>query len=621
MAESVGRLLVSAKLLTEEQLQKALLTQKKEGGRFGKILTRMGLVDEVQIAKFFSQHWGVPSVDLNKIEIDHLVVKLIPSDVVRKHLVLPIKRLGTTVSLAMVDPTDVFAIEDIKFITGYNVEPIIATESALIEKIEKHYGKGQTTLEKGPSALIEKNGQKWHSALVEKRSSLETMPKGTVKGILSDRSTQGSVVEEADKFPVASMEDLDMVVGDALDAISVVEEMKDEGSPDVEAPIVKLVNGLLVNAIKVGASDVHVEPFETLFRVRFRVDGVLKTIMNLPTKIKNAVVSRLKIMSKLDIAERRLPQDGRIKLKFGKTREIDFRVSTLPCLFGEKVVLRILDKAALSLDLTTLGFESNILKEFTEAINSPYGMVLVTGPTGSGKTTTLYSALSTINTQEVNIMTAEDPIEYNILGINQVQMKEEIGLNFASALRSFLRQDPDIIMVGEIRDYETAEIAVKAALTGHLVLSTLHTNDAPSTINRLLNMGIEPFLVASSVVMIVAQRLTRKICLNCKEREHLPSEVLLRAGFTEEEIADMVVYKGKGCEMCNQTGYKGRIALYEVMPIREELRELILQGASSDDLKRESVSRGMKTLRMSGLQKIKEGMTTLEEVLETTFLN
>ena len=624
MAESVGRLLVSAKLITEEQLQQALLTQKKEGGRFGKILIRMGLVDETQMAKFFSQQWGVPSVDLNKIEIDPLVVKLIPADMVRKHLVLPIKRLGTTVSLAMVDPTDVFAIEDIKFITGYNVEPIIATESALIEKIEKHYGKGPTTIEKMSTALVEKNGQRWNTALVEKKSALDTAPKDSIKDILSARSAQsnvtGNVTEEPDELLITSLEDLDSVVGDALDAVSVIEEQKDEsGLREVEAPIVKLVNGLLVNAIKVGASDIHVEPFETLLRVRFRVDGVLKTIMNLPVKIKNAVVSRLKIMSKLDIAERRLPQDGRIKLKFGKTREIDFRVSTLPCLFGEKVVLRILDKSSLSLDLTTLGFEAKILEEFTEAINAPYGMVLVTGPTGSGKTTTLYSALSTINTQEVNIMTAEDPVEYNILGINQVQMKEEIGLNFASALRSFLRQDPDIIMVGEIRDYETAEIAVKAALTGHLVLSTLHTNDAPSTINRLLNMGIEPFLVASSVVMIIAQRLTRKICVKCKEKTEIPEEALIQAGFTEEEAMGMVTYKGKGCEVCNQTGYKGRIALYEVMPVREELRELILQGASSDELKRESVNHGMKTLRMSGLQKVKEGMTTLEEVLETTF--
>ena len=628
MAESVGRLLVSAKLLTEEQLQKAFLIQKKEGGRFGKILTRMGVIDEIQIAKFFSQHWGVPSVDLNKIEIDPLVIKLIPAEMVRKHLVLPIKRLGTTVSLAMVDPTDVFALEDIKFITGYNVEPIIATESALIEKIEKHYGKGLNAMIQRESALVvEKNGngQKWQStpAIVDRKTALEKASNDSLAPSRLSHVLQQTETEEAeDILPTTSIADLDLVVGDALDSISVIEELKDEaGMREVEAPIVKLVNGLLVNAIKLSASDIHVEPFETLFRVRFRVDGVLKTMMNLPVKIKNAVVSRLKIMSKLDIAERRLPQDGRIKLKFGKTREIDFRVSTLPCLFGEKVVLRILDKNALSLDLTTLGFEESAIKGFTEAINCPYGMVLVTGPTGSGKTTTLYSALSTINTQEVNIMTAEDPVEYNLLGVNQVQMKEEIGLNFASALRSFLRQDPDIIMVGEIRDYETAEIAVKAALTGHLVLSTLHTNDAPTTINRLLNMGIEPFLVASSVLMIVAQRLTRKICVKCKEKEEVPSDVLLRAGFTEEEIVGLVVYKGKGCEVCNQTGYKGRVALYEVMPIQEGLRELILQGASADELRKESVNQGMKTLRMSGLQKIKEGVTTLEEVLETTFSN
>ena len=625
MAESVGRLLVSAKLLTEEQLQKAFLIQKKEGGRFGKILTRMGVLDEVQIAKFFSQHWGVPSVDLNKIEIDPLVVKLIPGDMVRKHMVLPIKRLGTTISLAMVDPTDVFSIEDIKFITGYNVEPIIATESALIEKIEKYYGQGTTSLvPRESTAIIGKNGGPvWQSnSLVEKKTALEKVSsRDSLSLNLPDKVLfQGVSVEESEELPASSFEDLDLVVGDALDSISVIEEQKDDvGMREVEAPIVKLVNGLLVNAIKVGASDIHVEPFETVFRVRFRVDGILKTMMNLPVKIKNAVVSRLKIMSKLDIAERRLPQDGRIKLKFGKTREIDFRVSTLPCLFGEKVVLRILDKSSLSLDLTTLGFEPEVLKTFIESINCPYGMVLVTGPTGSGKTTTLYSALSTINSQEVNIMTAEDPVEYNLMGVNQVQMKEEIGLNFASALRSFLRQDPDIIMVGEIRDYETAEIGVKAALTGHLVLSTLHTNDAPSTINRLLNMGIEPFLVASSVLMIIAQRLTRKICTKCKEMEDISQEVLLHAGFSEEDAKNVIAYKGKGCEACNQTGYKGRVALYEVMPIKEALRELILQGASADELKREAVGLGMKTLRMSGLQKIKEGVTTLEEVLEITF--
>jgi len=623
MAARVGRMLVDSKLLTEEQLQKALLTQKNEGGRFGNVLVQLGFLDEAQMARFFSRQWGVPLVDLEKIEIDPLVIKLIPGEMVRKHLVLPIKRLGTTVSLAMIDPTDVFAIEDIKFITGYNVEPVITTESALFEKIDKYYGKGLR-------ALVEKNSSNpppppnigANPVSLNPQKPLNGHLPGLYAGLPADVESYNDVVAEPESMPLAAVDDLQSVIGDAVGAVSVVEDQKDESEvKEVAAPIVKLVNGILANAIKVGASDVHVEPFESLFRVRFRVDGVLKTMMSLPLQIKNAVTSRLKIMAKLDIAERRLPQDGRIRLKFGKTKQIDFRVSTIPCLAGEKVVLRILDKGALTLDLTKLGFDEAGLNELRDAIASPYGMVLVTGPTGSGKTTTLYSALSTINTQEVNIMTAEDPIEYNLLGINQVQMKEEIGLNFASALRSFLRQDPDVIMVGEIRDYETAEIAVKAALTGHLVLSTLHTNDAPSTVNRLLNMGIEPFLVASSVVMILAQRLTRKICSRCKEVEHISEEALLHAGFLEEELKDLTLYKGKGCEVCNQTGYKGRVALYEIMPIREEIRELILQGASSDELKRESVNRGMKTLRMSGLQKIREGVTTLEEVLETTFLN
>jgi type IV pilus assembly protein PilB len=417
-----------------------------------------------------------------------------------------------------------------------------------------------------------------------------------------------------------AVEDFDSVVGDALDNIDVVEEQQDEGGiRDVEAPIVKLVNGVLINAIKVGASDIHFEPFETVFRVRFRLDGILRTTMNLPLKIKNAAVSRLKIMSKLDIAERRLPQDGRIKLKLGKKREVDFRVSTLPCLFGEKVVMRILDKSNLSLDLTKLGFETKPLEDFNKAINSPYGMVLVTGPTGSGKTTTLYSALSTINDAEINIMTAEDPVEYNLMGINQVQMKDEIGLNFSIALRAFLRQDPDVVMVGEIRDYETAEIGVKAALTGHLVLSTIHTNDAPSTINRLLNMGIEPFLVSSSVILILAQRLARKVCSNCKEEEKLSPQSLVEAGFSESEVSQLTLYKGKGCEICSKTGYKGRVALYEVMPIGEAIREMILQGASADEIKKKAMSLGMKTLRMSGLQKVREGVTSVEEVVSSTF--
>ena len=593
--EKLGKLIVNAQLITEDQLQKALLTQKKEGGRLGSVLIRLGFIDEAKLLKFLSQQYGVPSIDLSKMEIDPSVVKLVPAEVVKKYLVVPIKRMGATLSLAMVDPSDVFAIDDIKFMTGYNVEPIIAAESAVIEMVGKYYGKG---------AL----------AVVEKTMTIEAKDY-----TLSEEDDAGGHGRDEENVMV-SVDDFDTVVGDALENIDVVEEQQDDGAvKDVDAPIVKLVNGVLVNAIKVGASDIHVEPFETVFRVRFRIDGSMKTIMNLPTKIKNAVVSRLKIMSKLDIAERRLPQDGRIKLKLGKKKEVDFRVSTLPCLFGEKVVMRILDKGNLALDLTKLGFEVGALKDFTEAINAPYGMVLVTGPTGSGKTTTLYSAQSTINTTEINIMTAEDPVEYNLLGINQVQMKEEIGLNFAAALRSFLRQDPDVVMVGEIRDYETAEIGVKAALTGHLVLSTLHTNDAPGTVNRLLNMGIEPFLVASSVILILAQRLARRICAKCKETDNILPEALLRAGFKQEDLKGLVVYKGKGCDTCNQTGYKGRVALYEVMPVKEELRELILQGASADEIKKKAISLGMKTLRRSGLEKVKEGMTTLEEVLDSTF--
>ncbi len=596
VSEKLGKLIVNAQLINDEQLQKALLVQKKEGGRLGSILVRLGFIDEAKLLKFLSQQYGVPAADLTKIEIDPTVVKLVPAEVVKKYLVVPIKRMGATLSLAMVDPSDVFAIDDIKFMTGYNVEPIIAAESSVVELINKYYGKG---------AL----------AVVEKTMTIEAKDY-----TLSEEDTQNPFQGQDDDNAMVSVDDFDTVVGDALENIDVVEEQQDDGGvKDVDAPIVKLVNGVLVNAIKVGASDIHVEPFETVFRVRFRIDGSMKTIMNLPIKIKNAVVSRLKIMSKLDIAERRLPQDGRIKLKLGKKKEVDFRVSTLPCLFGEKVVMRILDKGNLSLDLTKLGFEVGALKDFTEAINAPYGMVLVTGPTGSGKTTTLYSALSTINTTEINIMTAEDPVEYNLMGINQVQMKDEIGLNFAAALRSFLRQDPDVVMVGEIRDYETAEIGVKAALTGHLVLSTLHTNDAPGTVNRLLNMGIEPFLVASSVVLILAQRLARRICAKCKEPDPLPPDALLKAGFKQEDLKGLVVYKGKGCDVCNKTGYKGRVALYEVMPVKEELRELILQGASADELKKKAMSLGMKTLRMSGLSKVKEGMTTIEEVLDSTF--
>lgn len=602
VAEKLGRLMVNSGLITEDQLQKALVTQKKDKGRLGSILVKLQILSEDKLLQFLSRQYGLPSVDLSKIEIDQAVTKLIQPTVVRKHLLIPFKRAGGVLAVAVVDPSNVSAVDDIKFMTGYAVETYITTESVIVEAMGKHYGLG---------GLLEKTA---HTEQAEKLSMMLEAKDYT----LAEEEDLASGLD-SEESPTVNVEDFDAVVGSALDTIDVVEEQQEETFKDVDAPIVKLVNGILVNAVKIGVSDIHIEPYETSFRVRYRLDGVMRVAMNLPLKIKNATVSRLKIMSKLDIAERRLPQDGRIKLKLGKKKEVDFRVSTLPCLFGEKVVLRILDKANLALDLTKLGFEQNALDDFMRAIGSPYGMVLVTGPTGSGKTTTLYSALSQINTPEVNIMTAEDPVEYNLMGINQVQMKDDIGLNFAAALRSFLRQDPDVIMVGEIRDFETAEIGVKAALTGHLVLSTLHTNDAPSTINRLLNMGIEPFLIASSVLLIVAQRLARKICSNCKVPDSIPPQALLEAGFKQEDLNGWTPQKGKGCEYCENTGYKGRVALYEVMPISDQIRESILQGAMSDEIKKKAVELGVKTLRMSGLQKVKEGVTTLEVVLDTTF--
>jgi type IV pilus assembly protein PilB len=562
----LGRMLVNAKLITEEQLQKAVAAQEKEGGRLGSLLVKLGAVQENDLLEFLSRQYSVPAIDLTNFEIDATVIRLIPGDVVQKYQVIPVRRVGTVITLAMVDPSNVFAIDDIKFITGYDVEPAIASEASISAALVKYYDTGGLHIQQVLKG-IEGNGEE----------SLDIMS------------------EEEEKVDIRELKEA-------------VEE----------APVVKLVNLILTDAIKKGVSDIHIEAYEKRFRVRYRIDGILYEVMTPPNRLRAALTSRLKIMSELDISERRLPQDGRIKLKM-KDKEVDLRVSTLPCLFGEKVVLRILDKGALSLDLINLGFEQKALDDFMKAIQSPYGMVLVTGPTGSGKSTTLYSALQKINDVETNIMTAEDPVEYNLFGINQVQMKEEIGLNFATALRSFLRQDPDVVMVGEIRDYETAEIAVKAALTGHLVLSTLHTNDAAGTITRLLNMGIEPFLVASSVVLILAQRLARRICKDCKSEDPLPLHALTSGGFSEEEARKVIHYRGKGCPNCNNTGYRGRMALYEVMPVGEEIKAMILEGASATEIKRKAIEMGMKTLRMSGLSKVKEGLTTLEEVLRTSF--
>jgi type IV pilus assembly protein PilB len=584
-------------LITDEQLRKSLDQQKSAGGRLGYHLVQMGFVTEEQVTTCLSRQFGVPSVNLANYGIDREVIKLIPMEVAKKYLVMPISRVGMTLTVAMADPSNVFAIDDIKFMTGYNIEAVVAAEAGVIDSIKKHYG-GSTALEPA-----------------EQKESVDGKDYA-----LSDDDLASDFAEMETDSPVVDVDDFDKLVTGAVDNNEVVEEeIEEKGISDVDAPIVKLVNGILIKAIKLGVSDIHIEPYEKAFRVRYRLDGVLRKAMGLPLTIRNAIISRIKIMAKLDIAERRLPQDGRIKLKLGKKKDMDFRVSVLPTLFGEKVVMRLLDKGNLQLDMTKLGFDERALKDFQDALHKPFGMVLVTGPTGSGKTTTLYSALHQLNQISENIMTAEDPVEFNLMGINQVQMHEEIGLNFAAALRSFLRQDPDIIMVGEIRDYETAEIGVKAALTGHLVLSTLHTNDAPGTINRLLNMGIEPFLVSSSVIVIVAQRLLRRICAGCKAPVEVNPQALIEIGFKPEEAETMTVYHGTGCTTCSGSGYKGRVALYEVMPISERIRDLILQGASTGEIKTAAIEGGMFTLRRSGLEKVKMGLTTVEEVVRVTF--
>ncbi len=611
MSGRLGAMLVSSGLITEDQLKKSLASQKSEGGRLGTILVKLGFVQEDKLMTFLSKQYGVPYVDLSKFEINPAVIKHIPAEVAQKYRIMPINRAGATITIAMVDPSNIFAIDDIKFMTGYNVEAVVATEGAIVEAVKKYYGAAARSLVASKASGVATSAQPRE----EKKVTLDAKDYA-----LDENHMDDSVIDDIDTGGIVDVDDFDNLVHGAVDELEVIEDEKlDTLSDEVEAPIIKLVNGILLRAAKAGVSDVHIEPYEKKFRVRYRLDGVLKTVMGLPLKIRNAIISRVKIMASLDIAERRLPQDGRIKLKMSRSKVMDFRVSVIPTLFGEKIVLRLLDKSNLQLDMTKLGFDEDQLKDFKDALGKPFGMVLVTGPTGSGKTTTLYSALSELNTDSENIMTAEDPVEFNLMGINQVQMKDEIGLNFDAALRSFLRQDPDIIMVGETRDYETAEIGVKAALTGHLVLSTLHTNDAPSTINRLLNMGVEPFLVSSAVILIVAQRLVRKACQNCKKPQKIPVETFVAAGFDPEEAKAIVSYKGEGCDICNQTGYKGRVALYEVMPLKDEIKELILQGASVFDLKKAAVSGGMRTLRASGLLKVKAGLTSLEEVVENTF--
>ena len=592
MAVRIGELLLKEKRITPAQLQEALNHQKANGGKVGLNLVRLGFVTDEEITELLSKQYGVPSINLSQFEIDAAVIKLIPSETVQKYQIIPLSRSGATLTIAITDPTNVFAMDDIKFMTGYNVEPVVASETAVLDAIQRYYPNGAVS--KNGGAKKEPAGAPAQANL-HSAATMELVSKALEDAAVDD---DVEVLEELEQIDVASLE-------------------RQSG----EAPVIRLVNLMLMSAIQKGASDIHIEPYEKEFRIRFRIDGILYNVMAPPMKFRDAITSRVKIMSKLDIAEKRLPQDGRIKIRFaadGATKEIDFRVSCLPTLFGEKIVLRLLDKDKLMLDMTKLGFEPESLAKLEVAIGKPWGMVLVTGPTGSGKTNTLYSSISKINTPETNIMTAEDPVEFNLVGVNQVQVRENIGLNFAAALRSFLRQDPNIILVGEIRDFETAEIAVKAALTGHLVLSTLHTNDAPSTINRLMNMGIEPFLVASSVNLICAQRLVRRICTGCaKDHPHAP-QALVEAGFTPDEAARVIPKKGDGCDRCNQTGYKGRLGLYEVMEITDELRELILVGASGLELKRKAVEEGMITLRRSGLRKVIDGVTTIEEVVRET---
>jgi type IV pilus assembly protein PilB len=599
MPVRLGELLLKEKRITPAQLQETLNYQKTNGGKLGYNLVKLGFIKDEEITALLSKQYGVPSINLAQFEIDPAIVKLIPAETAQKYQIVPLSRSGATLTIAMTDPTNVFAMDDIKFMTGYNVEPVVASETAVANAIARYFPPAGTS-----QAVVKKVEEKKKKQVQQQEANLNNA--ATLEMVTKALEETAAIIDD------------DVEVLEELEQIDVASLEKQGG----EAPVIRLVNLMMMSAIQKGASDIHIEPYEKEFRVRFRIDGILYNVMAPPMKFRDAITSRIKIMAKLDIAEKRLPQDGRIKIRFadgeGNTKEIDFRVSCLPTLFGEKIVLRLLDKDKLMLDMTKLGFEPVSLKKLEVAISKPWGMVLVTGPTGSGKTNTLYSSISKINTHETNIMTAEDPVEFNLVGVNQVQVRENIGLNFAAALRSFLRQDPNIILVGEIRDFETAEIAVKASLTGHLVLSTLHTNDAPSTISRLMNMGIEPFLVASSVNLICAQRLVRRVCGNCKEDHPHPSQALVEAGFTQEEAKAVIPKKGKGCDRCNHTGYKGRVGLYEVMEITEELRELILVGASALELRKKAVEEGMITLRRSGLQKVIDGVTTIEEVARET---
>jgi len=618
MSAKLGEILVRENLITPDQLREALDFQRANGGRLGSNLVKLGIISDDVVTAVLSRQYGVQSVNLELFHIEPAVIKLISQEVAVKYSVLPVSKVGAMLTLAMADPTNVFAMDDIKFMTGLSVDPVIAAEGSIQLAIGKYYA-GSNQIDVFDAAFAVEGDTAF--AGVGKTSN----GNGNGNGVVKNHNLMPTVERLNDADLEVSLDRFEF--GGEHEAVEVLEDNEEIDLAALalaseDAPVVRLVNILMVDSLRRGASDIHVEPYEKDFRIRFRIDGVLYDVMHPPLKIRDPLISRLKIMAKLDISEKRLPQDGRIKIKVkidNRSRELDFRVSSLPTLFGEKVVLRLLDKDSLMLDMTKLGFEEESLEKFKRNISNPYGMVLVTGPTGSGKTNTLYSALQALNTPETNIMTAEDPVEFNLSGINQVQMKEQIGLNFAAALRSFLRQDPNIVLVGEIRDFETAEIAIKAALTGHLVLSTLHTNDAPSTVSRLVNMGIEPFLVATSVNIIQAQRLIRRICSGCKEEAPaLPAEGLIELGFVPDEVGDIKLYKGRGCQICNNTGFKGRVGLYEVMEITDELRELIIIGASAMELRRRAIELGMITLRESGLCKIRQGITTIEEVVKET---
>ena len=613
MASKLGEMLVKAQLITEAQLDESIKLQRREGGKLGSIVVRQGFCADQDIVSFLGMQYGVPAADLDQWPpIEPSVIALVPAELATKHKVLPLQRSGNVLTMAMSDPTDIFAMDDVRFHTGYNIDPVVSSEMGLVRAIERYYG--------GSSAL----------KLRDKEGRPGDKPSWRDEGEKAG-AAESSAGQEEHEDEALDLKGLEEEMGDEDTEFDALEDEDNINPSDLkkggeEAPVVRLVNMVLIDAIRKGASDIHIEPSDKNYRIRFRIDGLLQEVMRPSIKLKDPVTSRIKILAKLNIAEKRLPQDGRIKLRVnlgGKQKVIDYRVSILPTLFGEKIVLRLLDSDKLMLDLTKLGFEPESLVQWDRQISKPYGMVLVTGPTGSGKTNTLYSSIAKLNTADVNIMTAEDPVEFNFAGINQVQMKEQIGLNFAAALRSFLRQDPNIILVGEIRDFETAEIAIKASLTGHLVLSTLHTNDAPSTINRLMNMGVEPFLVATSVNIICAQRLVRRICGNCKTADphSLPPEALVKVGFTEEEIQRGInTMKGAGCDICGGRGYKGRVGLYEVLEMSETLKDMVLTGASASEIREQAQKEGMITLRRSGCRKVLDGVTTIEEIVRETVL-